>query len=198
MMANITIEKCHLNTLKFPFLLSCCLVFPQLFGHLHQRICILFVSILWFPYVSMVKKGTVYLLNNFLGLECLFFLINPVFNFSILRRAKQEANQSFLTSWPSDMIGSVLLPNQTKGSWNHRVSSWLGFHVASHKEEKKIKGQGREGESERLIMLCTTFIYSKCPSAVWFQLGWYTLTHRRAGSQRWFTLPRMKKKQKVV
>ena len=101
----------------------------------------------------------------------------PVSILDTARREKQEATQGFLTSWPSDMIESVLLPSQTKGFWKQRVSSWLGLHVATDRgkrEGTRERKRERERERERAIMSCTTFIYSNCPSAVWLKLGWHT------------------------
>lgn len=87
----------------------------------------------WFPLVSMFSVFS--LLASILTISC---------------REKQEATRDFLTSWPSDMIGSVLLPSQTKGFWKHRVCSWLGLHVAmdgGKEEGGDAEGENREREN---------------------------------------------------
>lgn len=99
-------------------------------------------------------------------------------------REKQEATQSFLTSWPSDMIGSVLLPSQTKGFW--KQSQLMTWPSCSHAQRR---GEGecvcvcvclcvclceRERESNHVLHNIYLFKMSICWA---LQLGWYINTH---------------------
>lgn len=111
----------------------------------------LFLSIVSLCACIPIKKGPCLLAELICSLNISFHFHSLYSFFPRGRRDKQEATQGILTSWPSDMIGSVLLPSQTKGFWKQGVISWLGLHVAMNegvggwwglqKERKRAKAQ---------------------------------------------------------
>lgn len=95
-------------------------------------------------HASFPRKMRKCLLAEWFPLFWKFLFFSPNVDSSYFTHAhkeKQEETWRFLTSWPSDMIESVLVPSQTKGPWKQRVSTWLGLHVAMDR--------GRREESEQ-------------------------------------------------
>lgn len=108
-------------------------VFPLLCCVICMDWCVCLCLAMLSLHASFPGKMRKCLLAEWFPLFWKFLFFSPNMDSSYFTHAhkeKQEETWRFLTSWPSDMIESVLVPSQTKGSWKQRVSTWFGLHVA--------------------------------------------------------------------
>ena len=84
------------------------------------------------------------------------------------------------------MIGSVLLPSQTKGFWKQGVSSWLGLHVAMNRGRGERDGSEKERERVKAQSCCVCLFIQTVQLLCGFSLaGARTRAHTPAHTRKW-------------